>query len=63
MEKSPKPRKSQLKPSTAKRSSVGKTEEATIEERLAALHRLQRLFENRKVDFDEWLRIIREGRR
>ena len=47
----------------ARKKSVGKSAEPSVEERLAALHRLQRLCEERQVDFDKWLQTIRDGRR
>jgi hypothetical protein len=47
----------------AKQSLVGTTATALAEERLAALDELQRLMKERRIDFDKWLRTIREGRR
>ncbi|MEO6872549.1 MAG: hypothetical protein ABI233_10065 [Chthoniobacterales bacterium] len=40
---------------------LGKT--PTPEERIAALHALQKSLAERNVDFDEWQRTIRDGRR
>ena len=52
-----------LQKTSAGKKSVGKSAEPSVEERLAALHRLQRLCEERQVDFDKWLQTIRDGRR
>lgn len=35
----------------------------SVQERLAALHRLQRKFKAKGVDFDAWQKTIRDGRR
>jgi hypothetical protein len=48
---------------TAKQSLVGTTATPPAEERLAALDELQRLMKERRINFDKWLRTIREGRR
>ena len=39
------------------------TDAPTPEERIAALHALQKSMKERKVDFAEWQRVIKDGRR
>jgi hypothetical protein len=48
---------------TAKRNLIEKTAEPSAEERLAALHALQRLVKQRRIDFHRWLQTISDGRR
>jgi hypothetical protein len=47
----------------ARRDSGEKAAQATLKERLAALYRLQRICQQRKVDFGKWRETIRKGRR
>lgn len=48
------------------RRAIRKAEETdtpTVEERLAALRSLQNSMERKKVDFEAWKKVIRDGRR
>ena len=44
-------------------TEADKTKQPTAEQRIAALHALQQSLKKRGVDFEEWQRTIRDGRR
>ncbi len=48
------------------RRALSQAEEAeppSVEDRLAALHRLQKWAKDKQIDFDAWQKTIRDGRR
>lgn len=47
----------------ALKHAAEKETQPTPEERVAALHELQRRFAERKVDFDKWQRDVKRSRR
>lgn len=59
-------RRWQVSKTEAIRRALAKADEAdgpSAEERIAALHSLQKSLKERGVDFDAWQQTIREGRR
>lgn len=56
----------QVSKTEAVRRALSQAEAAnqpTAEEKIAALHELQASLKRRNVDFDEWQRVMRDGRR
>lgn len=47
----------------AVREAAERESDVSVEEKLAALHELQRQFAEAKTDFVKWRKTIREGRR